>query len=78
MQSTIPNFKHLSQIVLQLQIFSDCLCICMLQTQEPLAYGHFGPSDLNLNKIGKDPLGNALNKIGKGPLGNTTYLISSI
>ena len=38
----------------------------MLQAQEPLAYGHFGPSDLDLNKI------------NKGPLGNAIYLISSI
>ena len=66
MQSTIPNFKHLSQAVLKLQICSYCLCISMLQTQEPLAYGLFGSSDLDLNKIGKEPLGNA------------TYLISSI
>ena len=48
------------------RFFSYCLCISMLQTQEPLAYGHFGPSDLDLNKI------------GKGPLGNAIYLISSI
>ena len=67
LQSTIPNFKHLSQVVLKLQIFSYCLhvCISLLQTQEPLAYGYFGLSDLDLNKI------------GKGPLGNATYLISS-
>ena len=50
------------------RFFSYCLpvCISTLQTQELLAYGHFRPSDLDLNKI------------GKGPLGNAIYLISSI
>ena len=38
----------------------------MLQTQEPLAYDYFGPSDFGLNKLGKEQVGNA------------TYLISSI
>ena len=46
--------------------FSYCLCISMLQAPERVAYGHFGPSDLDLNKI------------NKGPLGNAKHLISSI
>ena len=64
MQSSIPNFKQLSQVVLKHKIFFmfSYVFLCF----KPLAYGHFGPSDLGLNKLGKRPLGNA------------TYLISSI
>ena len=36
MQSSIPIFKHLSQVLLKQKFLSYCLCISMLQTQEPL------------------------------------------
>ena len=56
MPSSIPNFKHLNQVVVK-QIFSYCLCIAMLQNQKPLAQDHFGPSDRGLNKLHIGPLG---------------------
>ena len=53
--------------------FSYCLCISMLQTQEPLAYDHFGPSDHDLNKIGKRPLGNAIASEASGSEGEDFF-----
>ena len=61
----VPNFKHLSQVVLK-KIF------------EYFSMYFYG---LNLGSPGKEPswiLGPHLNKIGKGLLGNATYPISSI
>ena len=45
----------------------------MLQTQEPLAYDHFGPSDHDLNKIGKRPLGNAIASEASGSEGEDFF-----
>ena len=61
----LPNLKHLSPTILKKKIFEYVLCISMIQTQDPLAWGHFITKDLNLNKL------------GKGSLGHATYPISS-
>ena len=65
MQSTIPNFKHLSQVVLQLQIFFRLPMYLYASNPGALVYGHFEPSDLDLNKICKGILGHALKKLVK-------------
>ena len=67
-QCYIPNFKHLSQVVLKKKIFEYFSMYMYF-------YG------LNLVSPGKEPswiLGPHLNKIGKELLGNATYPISSI
>ena len=46
------KFKHLSQVVLKKTVSEYFLCICMVQTKDPLGQGHFEPRDHCLNKLG--------------------------
>ena len=46
------KFKHLSQVVLKKTVYEYVLCICMVQTKDPLGQGHFEPRDHCLNKLG--------------------------
>ena len=45
------------------KIFNIFLNISMVQTQDLLGQGHFGPLDLHLKKIGKGLLDNATYKL---------------
>ena len=66
MQCYIPNFKHMSKVILKKKIFEYfSMYFCGLKLG-PLWRGHLGPCGLDLNKRGKRPLCNA------------TYQISSI
>ena len=55
----IPNFKHLSRVVLKKKIFEYFSTYFYDLNLEPLARNHLGIWDLHLHKIGKGPLGNA-------------------
>ena len=46
-------------MVLKKKICEYVLCIAMVQTQDPLKWGHFGPWGHHLNNLGKGPLGHA-------------------
>ena len=64
-QCYIPNFKHLSQVVLKKKIFQYISVHFYDSNLGPLVQGHLEPWDLGLNKL------------GKGPPSNATYQISS-
>ena len=53
MQSTIPNFKHLSQVVLKLKIVFHLAMYFYVSKPGAPGVGHVGSSDLDLNKLGK-------------------------
>ena len=61
MQCYIPNFKHLSKVVLK-KIF-EYFSMYFYSYLWPLWRSHLGPCSLNLNKLGKRPLGNAIYQI---------------
>ena len=61
----IPNFKHLSQVVLKQKIYQYFSMYFYGSNLGPLARGHLGLWDLHLNKL------------VKGELGNATYQISN-
>ena len=65
-QCYIPDFKHLSQVVLKKKIFEYFSMYFYGLNLGPLASGHLRPWDLHLNKL------------CRGPLGYATYQISNI
>ena len=47
MQCRIPNFKHLSEVVLKQKIvFISSYVLLMFEHRTPLVWGHFGPGTL--------------------------------
>ena len=62
-QCYIPNFKHLSQVVIKKKIFEKFSMYFYGSNLGPLARGHLGPWDLGLNKLGRSALGNATYQI---------------
>ena len=57
-QCYIPNFQHLSQVILK-KIFELFSMYFYGLTLGPLPRGHLQTWDLHLNKLGNGPLGNA-------------------
>ena len=58
--ATYPcSFNHLSPVILKKKILNICLCISMIQTQDPLPWSHFRPRGHHLNKLVKGSLGHA-------------------
>ena len=61
-QCYIPNFKHLSQVVLKKKILEYFFYVFMYFNGSklgPPSRGQLGPWDLGLNKFGEEPPGNA-------------------
>ena len=63
MQCYIPNFKNLSKVILKKKIFEYFFRYFYGSNLGPLRRGHLGPCGLDLNKLGKRPLGNATNEM---------------
>ena len=66
MQCYIPNLMHLSKVVLKKKFLKYFFYVFYGSNLGLLWRDHLGPCGLDLNKLGKKPLGNA------------TYQISSI
>ena len=57
MRCYIPNFKHLSQVVLKKKILKYFSVYFYGLNLGPPVQGHLGPWDILLNKFGKGPPG---------------------
>ena len=58
MQCYIPNFKHLSQVVLKKETFQYFSMYFYGSNLGSMCRGHLGACGLDLNNFGKRPLGN--------------------